>query len=370
MLHKKGKALLLAVMLLCRPAAAECLVTGEGHAVGAASAIVMEAASGEVLFAQEIHRRLPMASTTKIMTAWLTLEQPDLHTEFTVDADAIRVEGSSMGLQRGDTASLYALAVGMLLSSGNDAAGAAAVAIDGSIAAFAERMNRRAAELGMNNTHFVTPSGLDAEEHYSTAYDMALLARAALQNPFFAGIASSSRMSVSYGRPPYERSLLNHNRLLSLYTDAIGIKTGFTKKAGRCLVSAAERNGVRLICVTLGCPDDWNTHAALYERYFALTEHRTLQFGPLAAAVVGSSAREIPVVTAGTPAYTAVKGRQDVISTRIFLRSFYYAPILEGDILGKIVYYRNDRVLGEQTLIAAASAAALPPKTPWWQFWR
>ena len=263
---KKAALLLAAILLLMHPAAAACLVTGEAYGVGAAAAIVMEAESGEVLFAQEIHRQLPMASTTKIMTALLTLEQPNLQQEFTVDETAIRVEGSSMGLRQGDTVTLYALAVGMLLASGNDAAGAAAVRISGSMKAFVAEMNRRAASLGMNNTHFVTPSGLDAEEHYSTAYDMALLARAALQNPLFAGIAASRRMTVSYGQPPYARSLLNHNRLLSLYGDAIGVKTGFTKKAGRCLVSAAEKDGVRLICVTLNCPDDWNTHAALYHR--------------------------------------------------------------------------------------------------------
>lgn len=267
---KKAALLLAAILLLMHPAAAACLVTGEAYGVGAAAAIVMEAESGEVLFAQEIHRQLPMASTTKIMTALLTLEQPNLQQEFTVDETAIRVEGSSMGLRQGDTVTLYALAVGMLLASGNDAAGAAAVRISGSMKAFVAEMNRRAASLGMNNTHFVTPSGLDAEEHYSTAYDMALLARAALQNPLFAGIVASRRMTVSYGQPPYARSLLNHNRLLSLYGDAIGVKTGFTKKAGRCLVSAAEKDGVRLICVTLNCPDDWNTHAALYQRYLSL----------------------------------------------------------------------------------------------------
>ena len=230
---KKTVAAWAVLLVLMQPAAALCLATGEDLEVGAAAAIVMEAETGEVLFSQDIHRQLPMASTTKIMTAWLTLEQPDLWREFTVDDDAIRVEGSSMGLQAGDAVTLYALAAGMLLASGNDAAGAAAVGISGSMAAFAGEMNRRAAMLGMNNTHFVTPSGLDAEGHYSTAYDMALLARAALQNPLFAEIAASRRMTVCYGQPPYPRSLLNHNRLLSLYGDAIGVKTGFTKKAGR-----------------------------------------------------------------------------------------------------------------------------------------
>mgnify|MGYP004717167299 FL=1 len=365
---KKAALLLAAILLLMHPAAAACLVTGEAYGVGAAAAIVMEAESGEVLFAQEIHRQLPMASTTKIMTALLTLEQPNLQQEFTVDETAIRVEGSSMGLRQGDTVTLYALAVGMLLASGNDAAGAAAVRISGSMKAFVAEMNRRAASLGMNNTHFVTPSGLDAEEHYSTAYDMALLARAALQNPLFAGIAASRRMTVSYGQPPYARSLLNHNRLLSLYGDAIGVKTGFTKKAGRCLVSAAEKDGVRLICVTLNCPDDWNTHAALYQRYFALTESRPLTLEAPILPVVGGQKAALQTVLVGQPTYTAIRGRKEGITVTVYLnRGFCYAPVEAGQPLGQVVWRRGDHVIGTAVLAAGESIPALESHRPWWQ---
>ena len=157
---KKAALLLAAILLLMHPAAAACLVTGEAYGVGAAAAIVMEAESGEVLFAQEIHRQLPMASTTKIMTALLTLEQPNLQQEFTVDETAIRVEGSSMGLQEGDVVTKRMLCYGMLLPSGNDAANATAVRLAGSIPEFAKLMNARAARIGMTHTCFVTPSGL------------------------------------------------------------------------------------------------------------------------------------------------------------------------------------------------------------------
>ena len=359
---KKAALLLAAILLLMHPAAAACLVTGEAYGVGAAAAIVMEAESGEVLFAQEIHRQLPMASTTKIMTALLTLEQPNLQQEFTVDETAIRVEGSSMGLRQGDTVTLYALAVGMLLASGNDAAGAAAVRISGSMKAFVAEMNRRAASLGMNNTHFVTPSGLDAEEHYSTAYDMALLARAALQNPLFAGIAASRRMTVSYGQPPYARSLLNHNRLLSLYGDAIGVKTGFTKKAGRCLVSAAEKDGVRLICVTLNCPDDWNTHAALYQRYFALTESRPLTLEAPILPVVGGQKAALQTVLVGQPTYTAIRGREEGITVTVYLnRGFCYAPVEAGQPLGQVVWRRGAMSLAPPS---SPPGRASPPSNP------
>lgn len=368
---KKAAALLTAALLLTQQAAAQCLITGEDYRVGAAAAIVMEAESGEVLFAQEIHRRLPMASTTKIMTALLTLEQPDLQQEFTVDDDAILVEGSSMGLQQGDTVTLYALAAGMLLASGNDAAGAAAVRIGGSTDAFAEEMNRRASSIGMNNTHFVTPSGLDAEEHYSTAYDMALLARTAMQNPLFAEIAASRRMTVSYGQPPYARSLLNHNRLLSLYGDAIGVKTGFTKKAGRCLVSAAERDGVRLICVTLNCPDDWRTHAALYERYFGLTESCPLTAEAPLLPVVGGTSDTVHTAVQGTPCCTAVRGKENTVTQRVYLeRQFCYAPVAAGQPLGQVVWLRGERVVGTALLTAAEEVPAAEAPRVWWRFWQ
>ncbi len=130
-------------------------------------------------------------------------------------------------------------------------------------------MNERAQQIGMEQTNFVTPSGLDAQDHYSTAYDMALLAREAIRNEDFLSICSQTKITTEYGNPPYKRTLTNHNRLLSLYEGAIGVKTGFTKKAGRCLVSAAQRDGVTLICVTLNAPDDWNDHSALFDYGFS-----------------------------------------------------------------------------------------------------
>ena len=239
-----------------KPAAVQAVADTPDYQTKAKAAVLMDAQTGRVLFAQNAGLRLPMASTTKIMTALLTLEQGGLDNYFQVDSDAIRVEGSSMGLQEGDSVSLRALAYGMLLASGNDGANAAAVRISGSIPAFVERMNARAAEIGMADTRFATPSGLDDPGHYSTAYDMALLAREALQNPLFAEICAQSKAVVQYGNPPYNRWLTNHNRLLREYPGTIGVKTGFTKASGRCLVSCAERDGVRLIAVTLGCPDD------------------------------------------------------------------------------------------------------------------
>jgi len=346
-------------------ARAQCLVTGEDYAVGAKAAVVMEAQSGALLFAQDAHRQLPMASTTKIMTVLLTLEQPGLDEEFTVDPAAIRVEGSSMGLQERDTVTLRALAGGMLTASGNDAAGAAAVRIAGSKEEFVAMMNRRAQQLGMLETHFVTPSGLDAEGHYSTAYDMALLGRAALRNPDFARMAGEKRLSLTFGNPPYQRSLLNHNRLLSLYPDTVGIKTGFTKAAGRCLVSAARRDGVTLIVVTLNCGDDWNTHMALYQRYFPMTSLEPLvPQGKIFAPVVGGTQGQVALRQLEEPTLVRIQGQEQPLEQKIFAPNFCYAPIFDGDIIGKIVYYKDGQPVGESPLAAAGNVPALPAPEP------
>lgn len=226
--------------------------------ISASAAAVVELSTGKLLYGKNEEASMTMASTTKILTALLTLEYGDLDTEFTVDSNAIMVEGSSMGLQKGDRVTLRTLACGMLLSSGNDAANAAAVRIAGSLPEFAALMNQRAAQLGMTGSSFVTPSGLDAEGHFSTALDMAKLACAALRNEDFRAICSQTSMKVQFGSPPADRWLKNHNKLLTTYEGCIGVKTGFTKLSGRCLVSAAERDGVTLVCVTLKAPNDWD----------------------------------------------------------------------------------------------------------------
>ena len=368
---------LLAAVLLCaamaQPAfAGQCMVRGENYSIGAKGAVVMEAQTGRVLFAENADHRLPMASTTKIMTALLTLEQPELDEEFEVDSQAIITEGSSMGLMEGDIATLRALAGGMMMASGNDGANAAAVRIAGSMEDFSQLMNERAAQIGMKNTHFVTPSGLDDKEHYSTAYDMALLAREALKNPDFAQMATSKRLTLTYGNPPYKRTLANHNRLLSSYPGAVGVKTGFTKKSGRCLVSAATKNGVTLIIVTLNCGNDWNTHAALYDRYFAMVESvEVTPEKPIMVPVTGGTlpytqAKQISPVTA-----VSIAGEKPQVHYTIYAPFYLYAPVLGGDIVGKIVYDRDGIIIGESMLAAAVPVPALPsepePEPGLWQ---
>lgn len=322
--------------------------------VNAKSYVLIDALTGKVIVGSNEHKQLPIASTTKIMTALITLEQPNLDENFIVDSNAIKVEGTSMGLVEGDSASLYTLANGMLLPSGNDAANAAAVKIAGTIDEFSKLMNQKAQELSMKNTNFVTPSGLHDENHYSTAYDMAILARAAIKNDKFAEICKKPRAQVEFGNPPYKRYLSNHNKLVSEYEGCIGVKTGFTKKAGRCLVSAVERDGVTLICVTLGAADDWNVHKQLFDYGFANLPKTEIvpNIESLSANIVGGEKNAISV-KAHTKMFAPLEQAElSKLTAEIYLDRFYYAPIIEGDIIGEIKYYLDGNEVASSALVA------------------
>ncbi len=228
------------------------------------AAVVMEWASETVLYEKNADEKLPQASTTKIMTALLVLESADLENKITVSASAAAVEGSQLGLTAGDVLSIRDLLYVLMLKSGNDAAEALAEGIGGSVSAFVASMNRRAKELGLNDTQFQNPHGLPAEGHYTTARDLARLTAKALENEEFCNIVSAKQAKLTYKN----MVISNSNKLLETCEGVFGVKTGFTKKAGRCLVTAAERKGVRLICVTLNDGNDWQDHAALYDECF------------------------------------------------------------------------------------------------------
>lgn len=327
--------------------------------VSAECACLMCADNGEVLFEKNAEKRHSMASTTKIMTALLLIEQRTPLKTVKVTEGMTTVEGTSIGLAPGDTISFEALAYGMLLESGNDAANAAAIAMAGSLTDFAGLMNRRAAEIGMKSTHFVTPSGLDDDEHYSTAHDMCLLTREAMSEPFFAFVVSQRQAQVRYGSPSCYHRLTNHNRLLSIYPDTVGVKTGFTKKSGRCLVSAAKRGGVTLIAVTLNDPDDWNDHETLFEYGFSKC---------FAASLPGNDEKYSVPVTGGEKnvVNAGVINLPDIvydgeIKCEIYLTRFEYAPVHSGDLLGKAVYYGGGKVLGEANIAAVEDVAVKTP---------
>ena len=222
-----------------------------------------------------------MASTTKIMTALIAVQSEQLDDVVEITKEMIEVEGSSIYLKAGEKLTLRSLVVGLLLESGNDAANAIAITLAGSKEAFADKMNEVAASLGMKNTHFVTPSGLDDDEHYTTAYDMALLGSAAMRCPEFAAIACRQSMTIDFVEPAVRRTFYNHNRLLLEMDGCSGVKTGFTKKSGRCLVSSCERDGILLIAVTLNDPDDWNDHKKMMDYGFSQVEKVMLMPKPL-----------------------------------------------------------------------------------------
>lgn len=335
---------------------------GEPEEISAYSAVVINADTGEVLFEKNAHEQRAIASTTKIMTTLLTLEAGQLDKQFTVDSMAIRVEGTSMGLQEGDIVTRRALCYGMLLPSGNDAANAAAVSISGSISAFADEMNRKARELGMNNTHFVNPSGLDADGHFSTAYDMAVLTRYALRNEEFSRMCSSASATLEYGNPPYRRTLYNSNKLLAQYDGCIGVKTGFTDNARRCLVSAAERDGMTVIAVTLNAPDDWSDHAELLDYGFSQLTSYEIMPESFTLSVSGSETKEIRVVPRSTAFVGLGEDELQFISIEYHLPPFVYAGIYKGEQLGTArIYYKNN-ITAEIPLIAQSGCIRKTPE--------
>ena len=246
------------------------------EAVSARSAVLIDASSGAVLFEKNSSERLPMASTTKIMTALIILEKMQLDEVVSVPKEAILVEGSSIYLRENEEITVETLLYGLLLESGNDAAHTLAVACSGSIEAFADEMNKKATRLGLQNTSFKNPHGLTAEGHYTTAYELARITAEAMKNPVFCKIVSTQKMLAPSLDGELTRLFLNHNKLLKYYDGAVGVKTGYTEAAGRCLVSAAEKTGFRFIAVTLNDRDDWDDHCNMLN--FAFENFNILKF--------------------------------------------------------------------------------------------
>lgn len=321
------------------------LFTVSAYNTSAKAAIVIDGFTGEVLYSQNSEERLPMASTTKIMTALLLCELGgDLTTEIVTTREMVTVEGSSMGLQIGDRVSYHDLLYGMLLASGNDAANTTAISIGGSISEFVNLMNERASEMGLQNTHFVTPSGLDAEEHYTTAHDLAIIAKTALTNPAFAEAASSKSARLCYGNPPYNRTLTNHNKLLKMYDDIVGVKTGYTKKSGRCLVSASKKDGKLIIAVTLNDGNDWQDHRALLDLGLSLVESKV--FSPMEQ-TIAIDAIDGEQIEIKVPSVEINVTENTKVDYKIELPAFLYLPLKSGTQIGKINYICNDNVVAE-----------------------
>ena len=343
-----------------------CITTGTGGAEGAVSAPETSAVSAilictdgnRVLYEKNADERLAIASITKIMTAVIALEYAETDDRLITFDDTMRAEGSSLYLENGDKLRLTELVKGMLCVSGNDAANAAAIGVAGSYEAFAELMNKKAAEIGMTNSHFVTPSGLDAEGHYSTARDMALLCAYAMKNRSFADIVSQKSLDVSFEYPSDKtRHCVNHNRLLSDYEGCTGIKTGYTDKAGRTLTSCACRDGVELIAVTLNDRNDWADHTTLFDYGFSRCK-RIKAIGTeqtFYLPVVGGTKDTTAVSPAQDCFCTAIDGEESGISYRLYMPHFIYAPVKEDEITGRLRCSINGRTAAEVGLRNAQS---------------
>ena len=310
----------------------------------------------EVLYGKNIHQRKSIASTTKIMTAIAVIEAKDLNEVITIPKEACGIEGSSIYLVEGEQLTVFQLLQALMLQSANDAAVALAIATDGSIEAFSHRMNSIAEELKLNNTHFVNPHGLDNPEHYSSAYDLALITARGLENPIFRQLINTKNSQIPGGNNTV-RFLRNHNKLLNLCPEAIGVKTGFTKKSGRCLVGAAEKDQTTLVAVTLNAPDDWYDHKKLFSFGYSLLHHEIIVEKErllFALPISGSDKSELIAANAER-VFGVCRDTQNVKPTLEFNRPIF-APIKRGEVLGRIYFYQNDILIAESALIATESA--------------
>lgn len=334
-----------AIFLLCFV----CPVPTYALSVSAQYACVIDSLSGRVLYEKNAYSEHSMASTTKIMTALVALEKGNAKDMVTVSANAAGTEGSSIYLKAGEQITLEDLLYGLMLESGNDAAIAVAEHIGGSVEKFAAMMNTKAKEIGAKQTQFRNPNGLDEEGHFTTAYDLALITRAALRNPVFAEIVSTKRKTIANGNESYGRALSNHNKLLNLYSGCEGVKTGFTKKTGRCLVSAASKNHVQAIAVTLNAPDDWNDHIRMLDYAFEHISSRPLVLKHMALKCVpvqNGSMREVKLLSADEFYVSAEsKDVREQVKLEYDVPEELSAPILRGTVLGKLkIYYEKEMV--------------------------
>jgi len=318
----------------------------------------MDAESGRVLYAQNENQKMLIASTTKIMTALVAIENGSLSDLVTVPRSATLAEGSSMYLQPGEKLTLETLLYGLLLCSGNDAALAIADTVGGNEKAFVAMMNAKARDLGMKNTSFANPNGLDDKNHYSTALDMAKLACAAIRNETLVRIASTRTITVG------GRTMTNHNKLLSYMDGCIGLKTGYTRAAGRTLVSCAVRNGQKLVAVTLQDGNDWADHELLYEYGFStypLQDAVTMGKAVKTAAVRGSSVAAMPIVAADTVSWPVSAGEKLTVTADA--PDTLTAPVSAGDRVGEVVVSLNGREIGRTDLICGKDAPMALPKS-------
>lgn len=315
-------------------------------AISAQKAILMDAETGRVLYEKDADCRSLIASTTKIMTALIVCEHCNVLDRMKIPKEAVGIEGSSMYLKEGEVLSLQELLYGLMLRSGNDAAVALAIYCGGTVEGFAAMMNDKARQLGLTGTHFENPHGLDSPNHYSTARDLAMLTAYAMKNPIFAQTVASKTVRVG------DRTMQNHNKLLWRLEGADGVKTGYTKAAGRILVSSATRDGRRLICVTINDGNDWADHSTLLEKGFsAYSVKQLIRSGECIgyATVFSGKAEKVPLLAAEDFSFplTDEEKAQTVVSGP----GFAYAPVVKGKTAGYAYVCIGDAAVGKVRLV-------------------
>ena len=326
--------------------AAVLFTSTQVRAISAKKAIVVDAQTGRVLYAQGENDRALIASTTKIMTALIICEQCNVLDRVKIPKEAVGIEGSSMYLQEGEVLTLQELLYGLMLRSGNDAAVALAIYCGGTVEGFAQLMNDKAHRLGMENTHFSNPNGLDAPDHYSTARDMAVLAAYAMENPIFRQTVSTKSVTIG------NRVIQNHNKLLWRVEGADGVKTGFTNAAGRILVSSTTREGRRIIVVTMDDPNDWLDHEKLIEDAFSAFTVKTLVTKGEVLGTVEVAGGEAGVVELlADESFDFALRADEKVAFYLPAPGFVYAPVVEGAQAGFAHVMVDGAPVGEVPLV-------------------
>ena len=332
------------------------------QAMSAQKAILLDAATGRVLYAKDIDSRSLIASTTKIMTALVVCEQCNVLDRVRIPKEAVGIEGSSMYLKEGEVLTIQELLYGLMLHSGNDAAVALAIYCGGTVEGFAQLMNDKARALGLQGTHFENPNGLDSPGHYSTARDLAVLAAYAMNNPIFVKTVSAKTVTIG------QRYLRNHNKLLWRLEGADGVKTGYTKAAGRILVSSAVRQDRRLVAVTINDGDDWNDHVTLHNEGFKrYTLQKLITKGqPLGKMqIMGGECTGVSVLAAEDFSYAVAENEQPYVL--LSKPDFVFAPVASGQKAAMAYILIEDRAVGKIPVVYETTVEqSVPEKKHFW----
>lgn len=348
-----------------------CSARAQEVSTSAAACAVIDAQSGRILLSHNADTPLPMASTTKVMTALLAIENGDLSAPVTASRNAFGVPGTSIYLSEGETLTLEEMLYGLMLASGNDAAVAIAEHIGGSVEGFCRMMTARARELGCKSTVFLTPHGLPCEGHHTTAHDLALIAREAMQHDVFRRIVSTSRAKIPWSGRTYDRVLNNKNRLLTSYEGATGIKTGYTRKAGRCLVFGAQREDMEIIGVVLNCSDWFDEAARLMNTAFD-------RFDAVTLLIAGEHLRTIPVENSNRHSVDAVLSSdltavvpENALPTLVIdLPDTLSAPVMQGDVIGQAHLYWEGKSICTADLLASETLLRDDFPARWNMYWQ